>query len=232
MQQNLTSKNNYKPGRKSLFMLATLCTQILHQRQVVRKQLQRAQILISDPMQKTSRKNFYPSNDSQNFFQNLSPYEERKNREKEEIEKTAKRFIKKLKITKSKLLEKENYKNIDFRKAQKSVKEHEINKGPWTEEEDNLLRELVEFFGPRNWSYISNIIRTRIGKQCRERWHNHLDPTINKKSFSDDEKQKILQLHKLHGNKWSLIAMELPGRTDNSVKNFWYSQCKKGSKMN
>ena len=56
----------------------------------------------------------------------------------------------------------------------------ELVKGPWTKEEDDLVIQLVEKFGPKKWSVIAEHLQGRIGKQCRERWHNHLNPDIKK----------------------------------------------------
>ena len=71
-----------------------------------------------------------------------------------------------------------------------------FTKGTWKADEDKLLISLVGKFGPQNWTRIADYIPQRSGKQCRERWHNHLDPNINKKKWTTHEDMILIEAHK------------------------------------
>ncbi|KAL6498771.1 hypothetical protein OROGR_028318 [Orobanche gracilis] len=109
----------------------------------------------------------------------------------------------------------------------------EIKKGPWKAEEDEVLRNHVRKYGPRDWSSIrSNGLLRRTGKSCRLRWVNKLRPDLKTgMKFSAEEERTVIDLQAQYGNKWATISTFLPGRTDNDVKNFWSSRQKRLARM-
>ncbi|KAF7823146.1 transcription factor MYB101-like [Senna tora] len=125
------------------------------------------------------------------------------------------------------------------------MEEERMRKGPWTSREDAILTEYVKKHGEGNWNNVQyNSPLARCGKSCRLRWANHLRPNLKKGAFSPFEQSAIIYLHAKLGNKWARMASfvylflcfilfiyfsasQLPGRTDNEIKNFWNTRLKR-----
>ncbi|KAL9246944.1 hypothetical protein vseg_020422 [Gypsophila vaccaria] len=103
-----------------------------------------------------------------------------------------------------------------------------LKKGPWTEEEDDLLTTYIQKHGSKSWTVLPKKAGlNRCGKSCRLRWTNYLRPDIKRGRITQEEEDLIIKLHSVLGNKWSRIAAHLPGRTDNEIKNYWNTHVRK-----
>ncbi|KAI3421438.1 uncharacterized protein J3R85_012249 [Psidium guajava] len=103
-----------------------------------------------------------------------------------------------------------------------------LHRGPWSDKEDRLLIRYIQAHGEGQWkSMPKRAGLLRCGKSCRLRWMNYLRPDIKRGNVTPDEEDLIVRLHTLLGNRWSLIAGRLPGRTDNEIKNYWNSHLSK-----
>ncbi|URE05836.1 Myb-related protein [Musa troglodytarum] len=102
------------------------------------------------------------------------------------------------------------------------------NRGAWTKEEDERLIAHIKVHGNGCWRSLPKAAGLlRCGKSCRLRWINYLRPGLKRGNFAEEEDELIIKLHGVLGNKWSLIASRLPGRTDNEIKNYWNTHIKR-----
>ncbi|KAL7125806.1 hypothetical protein ABFS83_14G141000 [Erythranthe nasuta] len=103
-----------------------------------------------------------------------------------------------------------------------------LKKGPWTPDEDEKLVDYINNHGHGSWRSLPKLAGLfRCGKSCRLRWNNYLRPDIIRGPFTNEEEKLVIQLHAILGNRWAAIASQLPGRTDNEIKNLWNTHLKK-----
>nr|GMC65810.1 transcription factor WER-like [Ipomoea batatas]GME01423.1 transcription factor WER-like [Ipomoea batatas]GME07072.1 transcription factor WER-like [Ipomoea batatas] len=104
----------------------------------------------------------------------------------------------------------------------------EVKRGAWSPEEDTKLISYIRNHGIWNWTQMPKFAGlARTGKSCRLRWVNYLRPGVKRGPFSREEVEIIIKMYESMGNRWSAMAAQLPGRSDNEIKNFFHTHLKK-----
>jgi hypothetical protein len=104
-----------------------------------------------------------------------------------------------------------------------AAKKHKNVRRFFTDEEDKIIMKIMYSTGTRNWKLVSTHLPGRHPKQCRDRWLNYLAPWIKRGNWTIDEDELIKKSVKEIGTKWTRIQKILPGRTENDIKNRWYT---------
>ena len=117
--------------------------------------------------------------------------------------------------------------NIQKSKDNKFYVSQEINKGPWTPEENHIIFDYVKKFGEKNWNKCAEFIKNRTGKQCREHWKNCLNPNIKKGDWTLEEDLFIMIFYKRCHGSWRELIHLFENRTENSIKNRFFSELRK-----
>ena len=102
-----------------------------------------------------------------------------------------------------------------------------LKKGQWSLHEDKLLKEWIEKNGPKYWEQCGQFIHGRSGKQCREHWINCLNPELIKGDWTTEEDFLIMHFYEKYNGSWKKIIYLFNGRSENSIKNRFFSQLRK-----
>ena len=151
-----------------------------------------------------------------------------KNKKNEESEFNKSSIINLAKYSKENIeISKEYFSRIKIPENNKFYISKEINKGPWSPKENNIIIEYVKQFGEKNWNKCAEFIKNRTGKQCREHWKNCLNPKIKKGEWTLEEDLFIMLFYKKCHGSWRELIHLFENRTENSIKNRFFSQLRK-----
>ena len=112
---------------------------------------------------------------------------------------------------------------MELKEKDQKQNKHRIERRKFTEEEDMTLIYLVNLFGETHWPLIAKSIEGRTARQCRERYKTYLAPDLSNGPWTKDEDELLKELVEEIGLKWAEIAKRFNGRSDNNVKNRWYT---------
>ena len=151
-----------------------------------------------------------------------------KNKKNEESEFNKSSLINLAKYSKENIeISKDYFSRIKIPENNKFYISKEINKGPWSPKENNIIIEYVKQFGEKNWNKCAEFIMNRTGKQCREHWKNCLNPKIKKGEWTLEEDLFIMLFYKKCHGSWRELIHLFENRTENSIKNRFFSQLRK-----
>lgn len=180
---------------------------------------------MSSILEENEKNHFIIRNETKSSFNNSSNNEE--NRNKESSLNDIKIIVKEEKKIKKNLFQKSIYdKNQKSNKRNNRARQG-LKKGQWSIKEDELLEQWIKENGPRKWNQCGRFIQGRSGKQCREHWNNCLNPELIKGEWTSEEDFLIMYFYEECNGSWKKIIPLFNGRTENSIKNRFYSQLRK-----
>jgi len=180
---------------------------------------------MSSILEENEKNHFIIRNETKSSFNNSSNNEE--NRNKESSLNDIKIIVKEEKKIKKNLFQKSIYDKNQKSNKRNSRARQGLKKGQWSIKEDELLEQWIKENGPRKWNQCGRFIQGRSGKQCREHWNNCLNPELIKGEWTSEEDFLIMYFYEECNGSWKKIIPLFNGRTENSIKNRFYSQLRK-----
>jgi len=100
----------------------------------------------------------------------------------------------------------------------------------FTDDEDNILKKLLDVDGVKNWDQVAEHLPGRSPRQCRDRYNNYLVKNYAKKPWTEEEDRIIIEQYNILGPHWVKISKMLKDRSGNNVKNRWHKSLSKRAK--